>query len=129
VRLAESGRVWIGGTETRISCPQDAIRSGVGLVPDDRKTKGLILGASVLTNTVLTSRRRFRINARDEEGAAEGILRSLHVRTGAVQAAVGQLSGGNQQKVVLAKWLLSNVKVLLMDEPTRGVDVGAKAEI
>ncbi len=79
---AESGRLWIGGSETRIGCPQDAIRSGIGLVPDDRKIKGLILGASVLTNTVLTSRRRFRINAREEEDAAGGILRSLHVRTG-----------------------------------------------
>jgi ABC-type sugar transport system ATPase subunit len=126
---ADTGRLWVQGTERSMHSPADAIRAGLALVPNDRRAKGLILGASVLTNTVLASHRRFRINSRKEEDAAGRITRELHVRGGGLRTAVGQLSGGNQQKVVLAKWLLTNVKVLLMDEPTRGVDVGVKAEI
>jgi ABC-type sugar transport system ATPase subunit len=126
---AERGRIWVCGTERSMRSPADAIGAGIALVPNDRRTKGLILGASVLTNTVLASHRSFRINSRKEEDAAGRITRELHVRGSALRSAAGQLSGGNQQKVVLAKWLLTNLKVLLMDEPTRGVDVGAKAEI
>jgi ABC-type sugar transport system ATPase subunit len=126
---AERGRLWVHGDERSMRSPADAIRAGIALVPNDRRAKGLILGASVLTNTVLASHRSFRINARKEEDAAGRVTRELHVRGGGLRSAAGQLSGGNQQKIVLAKWLLTNVKVLLMDEPTRGVDVGAKAEI
>jgi rhamnose transport system ATP-binding protein len=126
---ADRGRLWVHGTERSMRSPADAIRAGIALVPNDRRAKGLILGASVLTNTVLASHRRFRIDSRKEEGAAVGITRELQLRGGGLRSAVGQLSGGNQQKVVLAKWLLTNVRVLLMDEPTRGVDVGVKAEI
>jgi ABC-type sugar transport system ATPase subunit len=126
---AEGGRLWVHGTERSMRSPADAIQAGIALVPNDRRAKGLILGASVLTNTVLASHRNFRINSRTEEDAAGRITRELHVRASGLRSPVGQLSGGNQQKVVLAKWLLTNVKVLLMDEPTRGVDVGAKAEI
>jgi ribose transport system ATP-binding protein len=125
----DRGRVWVDGAETPIRSPSDAIHAGIGLVPDDRRAKGLIPGASVLTNTVLASRRQFAIRAREEDDAAARITGELNVRTSSLHAPVNQLSGGNQQKVVLAKWLLANVRILLMDEPTRGVDVGAKAEM
>ncbi len=126
---ADGGRVWVNGKLARIESPVDAIRAGLALVPDDRKAKGLILNASVLTNTVLASRRRFRINAGEEAETTSRMLRDLNVRASSMKESVGHLSGGNQQKIVLAKWLLANVKVLLMDEPTRGVDVAAKADI
>jgi len=125
----DRGRLWVYGTEVPVQSPADAIRAGIALVPDDRRAKGLILGASVLTNTVLPSYRRFKISGREEEAAAGRITRDLQVRARGLRSPVGELSGGNQQKVVLAKWLLTNVKVLLLDEPTRGVDVGAKSEI
>jgi ribose transport system ATP-binding protein len=126
---AERGRIWADGRACSIRSPADAVRAGIALVPDDRKAKGLILGASVLMNAVLASRRRFLIRRREEEEAAGRILLDLRVRPGTLHTTVDHLSGGNQQKVVLAKWLLRDAKVLLLDEPTRGVDVGAKAEI
>ena len=128
VSPANSGRVWVKGTERSVYSPGRAVLAGIALVPDDRKAKGLILGASVLTNTVLASRRRFRIDPREETNAAGAITRDLHLASG-LTAPVSELSGGNQQKIVLAKWLLTKPAVLLMDEPTRGIDIGAKADI
>lgn len=126
---AEAGQIYVEGREVPIRTPADAIRSGMALVPDDRKGKGLVLGVSVLANMVLASERQFVIHPRREAQAAEGMIRELHVRTSDARAAAGELSGGNQQKVVLAKWLLADAKIFLMDEPTRGIDVGAKAEV
>ncbi len=126
---AEGGRIYVGDREVAIRSPRDAIRAGIALVPDDRKGKGLVLGASVRTNAVLASERRFLIRSRQELRETQRMIGELHVRTRGADAPVGQLSGGNQQKVVLAKWLLTAAGVVLMDEPTRGVDVGAKAEI
>ena len=126
---AETGRIYVGGRKVSIRTPAEAIRSGIALVPDDRKTKGLILGASVRSNMVLAASRRFVIRRRQESAAAIRMIGELRVRTRHAETPVRQLSGGNQQKVVLAKWLLADANVFLLDEPTRGVDVGAKAEI
>jgi len=129
VSPAEAGRIHVAGRERHIRTPADAIRSGLALVPDDRKAKGLMLGASVRTNMVLASERQFVIHGRREADAAARMIGELRVRTRDAERPVGELSGGNQQKVVLAKWLLADASVFLLDEPTRGVDVGAKSEI
>ncbi len=125
----DAGRVFIAGRQVNIRTPADAIRHGLALVPDDRKAKGLIPGASVRWNMVLASERQLCIHA-DREGEKTGrMVRELRVRTPGPDEPVAQLSGGNQQKVVLARWLLAEATIFLLDEPTRGIDVGAKAEI
>ncbi|MBZ5729252.1 MAG: sugar ABC transporter ATP-binding protein [Acidobacteriia bacterium] len=129
VSPAGGGRIHLAGREVKIRTPADAIRAGMALVPDDRKAKGLMLGASVRTNMVLASERRFVIRCRNEAAAAARMIGELRVRTRGAERPAGELSGGNQQKVVLAKWLLADARVFLLDEPTRGVDVGAKSEI
>ncbi len=125
----DRGRIYVNGRQVSIQTPEDAIGSGIALVPDDRKAKGLILGASLRMNTVLVSERQLVIHRRHEAEETQRMMGELHVRTTGMEAPVVQLSGGNQQKVVLAKWLLADAKVFLLDEPTRGVDIGAKAEI
>jgi ABC-type sugar transport system ATPase subunit len=107
----------------------EEVRNGLALVPDDRKTKGLVLNASVLDNIVLTGRKHFFIRRARERQAARELAASLRIRAAALESPVVYLSGGNQQKVVLAKWLYAGARVFLLDEPTRGIDVGAKAEI
>ena len=129
VSPADSGRICVAGREVRIRTPADAIRAGMALVPDDRKAKGLILGASVRTNMALASERGFVIRRSREAEAAARLIGELRVRTRGSERPVNELSGGNQQKVVLARWLLADAAVFLLDEPTRGVDVGAKSEI
>jgi ribose transport system ATP-binding protein len=129
VSPADTGRIYVDGREVAVGTPADAIRAGIALVPDDRKAKGLMLGASVRMNMVLASERQFVIRGRQEAEAAQRMIGELSVRTRDAGTPVVELSGGNQQKVVLAKWLLTDVKVFLLDEPTRGIDVGAKAEI
>ena len=126
---ADNGHIAVEGREVAIRTPSDAIRSGIALVPDDRKAKGLVLGAPIRTNMVLAWQRQFVIHPRRETDGAERMIRELHVRTRGAERPVSELSGGNQQKVVLAKWLLTDARIILLDEPTRGVDVGAKAEI
>lgn len=126
---ADAGRIFVQDRQISLRTPADAIGAGIALVPDDRKTKGLILNASVRTNSVLVSQRQFVIHRRREIGETERMMGELRVRASGVDVPVSQLSGGNQQKIVLAKWLLADVNVFLLDEPTRGVDVGAKAEI
>jgi len=129
VSPADAGQIIVEDREVTIRTPGDAIRSGIALVPDDRKGKGLMLGASVRTNMVLAWQRQFMIHSRRETAGAERMIAELRVRTRGTERPVAELSGGNQQKVVLAKWLLAEAKIVLLDEPTRGVDVGAKAEI
>jgi len=129
VSPADSGRICVDGREVPVRTPADAIRAGIALVPDDRKAKGLMLGASVRMNMVLACERQFVIHGRQEAEAAQRMIGELSVRTRDAGTPAGELSGGNQQKVVLAKWLLTEVNVFLLDEPTRGIDVGAKAEI
>ena len=125
----DAGRVFIEGRPVDIRTPADAIRGGLALIPDDRKAKGLILGASVRCNMVLAAERQLLIRADREAEQTGRMARELRLRTPGAEQPVGQLSGGNQQKVVLARWLLTGAKIFLLDEPTRGIDVGAKAEI
>ena len=128
-----SGEIYLRGSRVRIDDPQKAIRFGIGLVPEDRKRQGLVLSQSAMHNASLPtlgrlSRFRFIDRAR-ERMETSALFARLRVRTPTMDAVVAGLSGGNQQKVVLAKWLAAKPLILILDEPTRGVDVGAKAEI
>jgi L-arabinose transport system ATP-binding protein len=128
-----SGSVSIEGRQVSISQPSVAIREGIGFAPEDRKREGLVLIRSVMENITMAIMRRltrFRIVQRRKERQIAGdYVERLNVRTPSLDQEVGKLSGGNQQKVVLARWLAAKPKVLILDEPTRGIDVGAKAEI
>ena len=124
------GEVMLSGERFRPRRPADAITRGVGLVPENRKTEGLVLDAAIYRNAVLPSLRRRRLlSHRAEKSRAKPILRSLSTKYADLESSTRTLSGGNQQKVVLAKWLLDGSRVLLLDEPSRGLDVGAKAEL
>ncbi len=130
---ATSGRISVQGKPVRLRSPRDAVNAGVSLVTEDRKRDGLVMSCSVRDNVSLASLPRmghgmFLDTARQTVLVQEKVD-ALAVRTAALGRSVRTLSGGNQQKVVLAKWLLSQPKVLLLDEPTRGVDIGAKVEI
>ncbi|MFV1964235.1 MAG: sugar ABC transporter ATP-binding protein [Pirellulaceae bacterium] len=127
------GRVWLDGEPARLTSPRESIRRGVALLTNDRKATGLVLSLSVVANTTLADLTRccvggWRLSGR-ERAAATGMAEALHLRAASLDMEVAELSGGNQQKVAIAKWLLTQPRVLLLDEPTRGVDVGAKREI
>ncbi|HEX8905438.1 MAG TPA: sugar ABC transporter ATP-binding protein [Longimicrobiaceae bacterium] len=128
-----TGRVIVDGKPVRIRGAAHAIRLGIGLVPEDRKRQGLVLTESGKHNTSLPILRRLArmgfVRRGEERALAGDYFGRLRVRTPSVEAPVAGLSGGNQQKVVLARWLAAKSRVLILDEPTRGVDVGAKAEI
>jgi ribose transport system ATP-binding protein len=127
---ATARQVTINGREVTIRGPQDAIREGIGLVPDDRKGKGLVLGASLCENIALPGRRqRVFLSDEDERRAAGRLMSELRIRAVSLDQPLRYLSGGNQQKAVLAKWLSAGSSIFLLDEPTRGVDVRSKAEI
>jgi len=127
------GEVRLDGRPLRLHSPAEAVRAGIGFAPEERKAQALLLERTVRDNislAVLDRLRRFRVVRRAQENAlARRFVRQLDVRTPSIEREVGTLSGGNQQKVVLARWLARRPKVLILDEPTRGVDVGAKAEI
>ncbi len=129
----DGGEVRLHGRLLSIRSPGDAIAVGIGLVTEDRKGQGLVLGRPVRENVSLASlkllSRLFFVKRREEARCAETFVRDLKIRTPSIEAAVSNLSGGNQQKVVLSRWLLTQSKVLFFDEPTRGIDVGAKLEI
>jgi len=128
-----SGEVLIEGKRVRIARPSDAIRHGIGFVTEDRKRYGLVLEQTILNNMTLAGLARLSgrfVTDEDAEAAAgERSMKDLRIKANSVFTVAGTLSGGNQQKVVLAKWLLTNPRVLFLDEPTRGIDVGAKQEI
>jgi ABC-type sugar transport system ATPase subunit len=128
-----TGAVYIRGERVRIRSPRDAMTQGLGFVPEDRKRQGLVLPMRARENTTLptlTSLARFGwVRRSAEREVAQTYIDRLRVRTSSMDAATAGLSGGNQQKLVLAKWLAANSHTLILDEPTRGVDVGAKAEI
>jgi ribose transport system ATP-binding protein len=133
IDAAVGGEIRIAGRPVRLESPRDAIRAGLALVPEDRKEQGLILSMAVRHNISLASLFRdqhfgFRDGGREREAARE-MMAKLNIRTPSQEQIVQFLSGGNQQKVVLGKWLNIRPRVLLLDEPTRGVDVGAKREI
>ena len=130
----EHGKVFIFGKEIHIKSPRTAIRAGIGFLPEDRKQQGLILLLSVLQNVSLASLFKLRdktglLRLRFEKAQVEDFVSKLRITTPGVNQLVQFLSGGNQQKVVLAKWLASQSRVLIFDEPTRGIDVGAKVEV
>jgi ribose transport system ATP-binding protein len=127
------GRIEIAGRERRITSPRDAIRAGLAFVTEDRKTQSLILKLSVAHNLTLAALNRFLrfnvVRSREEHDAVERSIEQLRIKTPNSTINVDKLSGGNQQKVALAKCLLTRPRVLLLDEPTRGIDIGAKVEI
>jgi ribose transport system ATP-binding protein len=129
----DAGEIWLDGKQVRINSPVDAVEVGLGFVPEDRGLQGLVLKLPVLENIVLpTLNDHSRAGWMDQRGlrnTAQSYVDKLDIRTPHLRQKVMFLSGGNQQKVVLAKWLALQPKVLIMDEPTRGIDVGAKAEV
>jgi ribose transport system ATP-binding protein len=129
----DSGTISINGSPQRIGSPRAAINSGLGFLTEDRKSQGLVLPLSVKENLCLASVDKFSrwgvMNAQREQRAADRYVKDLRIKTPSLNQKVVYLSGGNQQKVVLSKWLCCKSEVFIFDEPTRGVDVGAKAEI
>jgi len=125
--------VELNGKRLSIDSAQDAIREGIYLVPEDRRSCGLIVEATIRENISLPGLKRFAsaglVNVAKEDARAVEMCRAINIKTPSTKVRAANLSGGNQQKVVLAKWLALSPKVLIFDEPTRGIDVGAKAEI
>lgn len=129
----DSGKIFINGKEVAIHTPQDAVAHGIGYLSEDRKRYGLIVDKSVEENTVISSLndfvKGFFIDKAKSKEVSQKYVESLKTKTPSVSQLVKKLSGGNQQKVVIAKWLVKNSDILIFDEPTRGIDVGAKSEI
>ncbi len=129
----DTGEIRIKGQTVHLNHPADAIRRGIGFMPEDRKTQGLVQLLSVGENTTLPALGRFSrgglLKRRAAAAVASQLVKDLRIRTPSLDQPVAQLSGGNQQKVVLAKWLATGADILIMDEPTRGIDIGAKVEI
>lgn len=133
IERIQGGEIRVDGREVRIRSPIDAVSAGLALVPEDRKALGVLLPMAVSFNVALAALPRLGrcgwYNRAAERELAQHYQRELSIRTASLRQQVAQLSGGNQQKVVLAKWLAMRPKVLILDEPTRGVDIGAKSEI
>ncbi|MGE7765359.1 sugar ABC transporter ATP-binding protein [Peribacillus sp. NPDC096540] len=129
----DSGEITVEGKKVSIRKPTDAVRYGLAFITENRKEEGLILDFSVRENIGLPNLKSFApsglVKTEDEKKFTEMMIKRLHVKTSSTETIIGNLSGGNQQKVVIAKWIGTSPKVLIMDEPTRGIDVGAKREI
>jgi len=129
----DAGEIRLHGKPIVVASPAQAITYGIAMVSEDRKAEGLVLCRSVLENISLANLKSFAagpfISGRGEEAAAQKMIRMLQIKTPDSAMVVDNLSGGNQQKIVLAKWLLGDLKLLILDEPTRGIDVGSKSEI
>jgi ABC-type sugar transport system ATPase subunit len=129
----QSGEVRIDGKKLKSGDPAAAIRAGIGFCTEDRKKEGLALKLQILLNMTLVwlplLSKLGVIQRKDQRKAADKYMESISIKAPSVQQLVGNLSGGNQQKVVVAKWLMMDPKVLIVDEPTRGIDVGSKSEI
>lgn len=130
---SESGEIWLNGKKVHIKTPVQAVKLGIGFITEDRKDEGLILDFSIKDNIVLPTLASFApkgiIREKSETDFVNMLIKRLTVKAESKDIAVGRLSGGNQQKVVIAKWVGIGPKLLILDEPTRGVDVGAKREI
>ena len=130
---SDGGDILVGGSPARITSPADAIRLGIGYVPEDRRRHGVVLDMSVAANITIASlpavSRHGLIDRAAEDAIADRYVDQFRIKVSSVAAEVGSLSGGNQQKVALARWLSTKPSVLILDEPTQGVDVGSKAEI
>ncbi|MCK5315173.1 MAG: sugar ABC transporter ATP-binding protein [Anaerolineales bacterium] len=133
VRPAVRGRVKINSTSAKINSPSEAIQLGMGLVPEDRKQQGLFLNMTVRQNIVLSALDKLTrwsfINFNKADKLAGEFVKKLDIRTPSLRQVIRNLSGGNQQKAVIARWLTLNPRILILDEPTRGIDVGTKVEI
>ena len=133
IEQAESGEIRLKGKEVRIRSPQQAMEYGIAYVPEDRHLHGLVMNFSIAANVTLAILHQVSrlglVDPRREQMIAGEYSARLSVRSEGVEQLVNALSGGNQQKVVLGKWLATNPSVLILDEPTRGIDVGAKAEV
>jgi inositol transport system ATP-binding protein len=130
----DSGRIVIDGRPVRIASPQEAIRHGIGLVPEDRKQQALFLSLAIRLNLSMASLDRVSkwgifVDEAKESAMVEEYRKALSIRMASPEQIVANLSGGNQQKVVLARWLALQPKVLIVDEPTRGIDIGAKVDV
>ena len=129
----ESGIIFVNGKEVTINSPQDAIREGIGYLSEDRKRFGCIVDMTIADNTVMTNLDKYikggLINDGEIVKVSDEFVKQLRTKTPSSKQLVRNLSGGNQQKVVIAKWLEQNSDILIFDEPTRGIDVGAKSEI
>lgn len=130
----DSGEIFVRGRRVQIRSPRDAVRLGIGYLSEDRKRYGLTLGMDVEDNIVLASLRKFLqflglVNSNKTSTTAGQVVRALSIKTPSLSQKVKNLSGGNQQKVIVGKWLTADTDILIFDEPTRGIDVGAKSEI
>lgn len=129
----ESGQIYVDGKPVKLSSPAAGIRAGIGMIPEDRKRHGCLLTRSIRVNTTLSCIRRISkwgfINRKKEAEITEDYIRFMKTKTPGMEQMVGNLSGGNQQKVVIAKTLAADCRIIIFDEPTRGIDVGAKQEI
>lgn len=129
----ESGDIYINGQKVEIKSPQDAVKYGIGYLSEDRKRYGIVVAKSVAENSTMATLEKYMsglfINKKEEKETAQQYVDLLKTKTPSVDQLVVNLSGGNQQKVVIAKWLVRNCDILIFDEPTRGIDVGAKSEI
>lgn len=127
------GSVYIYGKEVNIKSPQDAIKAGIGLIPEDRKEQGCFLNMTIEWNIAISNIRNLTVNRlvskKKIQESAEDFQKKLNIKTPSIKQRVGNLSGGNQQKVVLAKVLATNSDIIIFDEPTRGIDIGARHEI
>ncbi len=129
----DGGKIFVHGKEVKIKNPAQAIRAGIAFLTEDRKGQGLILPESIKHNVVLASMKKFSrglfLNYKEIEEASEKNISDLKIKTPSADERAGQLSGGNQQKVVVGKWVNTNADIYIFDEPTRGIDVGAKIEV
>ena len=129
----ESGDIYINGQKVTINTPEDAVKSGIGYLSEDRKGYGIVVQKTVAENSTMATLEKYTkglfIDKKAEKDVAQKYVESLATKTPSVDQLVVNLSGGNQQKVVIAKWLVRNCDILIFDEPTRGIDVGAKNEI
>lgn len=130
---AQTGTMKVNGKEVKINAPIDAMQLGMGLLPDDRKAEGIIADLSVRENIILAMQAKrgvFRqISMKEQQEIADKYIEMLSIKTASRETLIKQLSGGNQQKVILARWLATNPDFLILDEPTRGIDIGTKTEI
>lgn len=128
-----SGDIYVNGEKVTINSPQDAVRHGIGYLSEDRKRYGIVVQKTIIENSTLASLENYMsgifINKKEEKKVTEQYIEELSTKTPSADQLVVNLSGGNQQKVVIAKWLVRNCDILIFDEPTRGIDVGAKNEI
>lgn len=129
----DGGKIYIDGKEMKIKSPRDAIRAGIAFLTEDRKGQGIVLAQSIRTNLILANMKGFSkgpfLDEKKIVSTGEGHISSLRIKTPSIDEIVGQLSGGNQQKVVIGKWINTDAEIFIFDEPTRGIDVGAKVEV